>query len=198
MQASAAAAAAAAAKAAAAECGTVILQPPSISPALPLTAATPPSFTGQDIFPISSTPLQPSLHSTAAAALACTRLGLEQLEMPPTRYDCIYFLQHFCIFLQLTCDFFKTPHPIFLQLFLSSERVQFGARSLLCTRVRPFGRYKRSYQPAHTSPAVCWQCEVWTSTYITVQFCRHYPVWCPKSRFAFHILEYLLETRVCC
>ena len=64
MQASAAAAAAAAAKAAAAECGTVILQPPSISPALPLTAATPPSFTGQDISPISSTPLQPSLHNT--------------------------------------------------------------------------------------------------------------------------------------
>ena len=54
--------------------------------------------------------------------------------------DCIYFLQHFCIFLQLMC-IFSNPPPFF-----------FGARSLLRTHIRPFGLYKRSYQPAHTSP----------------------------------------------
>ena len=34
-------------------------------------------------------------------------------------HDCIYFLQHFCIFLQLM-SIFSNPPPIFPQLFLSS------------------------------------------------------------------------------
>ena len=44
---------------------------------------------------------------------------------------------------------FSNPPP-FSSNF--SYPLRFRARSLLCTHVRPFGLYKYSYQPAHTSP----------------------------------------------
>ena len=65
--------------------------------------------------------------------------------------DSIFFLQHFCIFLQLMCIFSK-PAPFFSSF---SCPPRFGARSLLRTHVRPFGLFKRSYQlakPAQQPP----------------------------------------------
>ena len=68
----------------------------------------------------------------------------------------IYFLQHFCIFLQLMCIFSKNPlFQVFLQL---SYPTRFGARSLLRTQVCPFGLYKRSNQPAHAGVRASFSC----------------------------------------
>ena len=56
-----------------------------------------------------------------------------------------------CIVLQLTCIFSQTPPPPpFFSNFSYPPRS--GAHSLLCTQLRPFWRYKHSYQQAHTSP----------------------------------------------
>ena len=65
-------------------------------------------------------------------------------------HDCIYFLQHSCIFLQIICFISNCrPPPLlppyFLQLFFSTR---FRACYLLRTYILPFGLYKRSYQPA--------------------------------------------------
>ena len=56
-------------------------------------------------------------------------------------YDCMYFPQHFCIFLQLMCIFSIPPPPFFSNF---SYPPQFGVRSLLSTHLRPFWLYKRS------------------------------------------------------
>ena len=65
------------------------------------------------------------------------------------RDDCTYFLQHFCSFLQLIHIFSNTPPPFF---FNFSYPTWFGVCSLLSIHTCPFWLFKRSYQPAHSSP----------------------------------------------
>ena len=70
------------------------------------------------------------------------------------RNDCIILSNIFCIFLQLMCIFFNTRPPRFSPNFSflrGSGRVLYSAQWRRA-HVRPFGLYKRSYQPDHTSP----------------------------------------------
>ena len=70
----------------------------------------------------------------------------------PAWCDCTYFLQHFCIFLQLMCISQHPPPPHFSPIFPilhSSERV------LYYTHIRPFGLYKCTYQLATTIDSSC-------------------------------------------
>ena len=60
----------------------------------------------------------------------------------------VSFFSSIFAFFSNSCVF--SPTPTFFSNF--SYSLRFGARSLLRTHVRPFGMYKRSYQPAHTSP----------------------------------------------
>ena len=79
------------------------------------------------------------------AAYAATHRILQlplciRLECKTHDHDCIYFLQHFCIFLQLMCIFSKPP-PHFSPTFpilRGSERVLYSAHTYTlsgCTKV---------------------------------------------------------------
>ena len=61
----------------------------------------------------------------------------------------VFIFSSIFAFFSNSCVFSPNPPPFFSNF---SYPPRFGARSLLRTHVRPFGLYKRSYQPAHTSP----------------------------------------------
>ena len=65
-----------------------------------------------------------------------------------------FFLQYFCIFLQLMCTFSNPPTPPFFSNFSYPRR--FRARSLLRTHVRPFGLYKRTRKHPSARSGLRW------------------------------------------
>ena len=74
---------------------------------------------------------------------------LRELRYLPKKIMIVFIFSSIFAFFSNSCVFSPNPPPFFSNF---SYPPRFGARSLLRTHVRPFGLYKRSYQPAHPPP----------------------------------------------